>query len=232
MIKQSLSLGSACLLALLPAPALAKEKVAVSPEQVAELYLGIFVNEDLAKAARLNELLGPAVTGGDSINVTEVSKMSDTLAAQMSSSMLEGMPENIQAGLKGPFTRMTKAVLGAVKRSQCRATGTTMTDNESIKGQKIATVSYDCAVVDAVPGLVALQRSGSLPPKDGPPTAAAIDAIAQIFSTAPLARHATGTMRLYSNDDRTLWYTGSPEEPYGEVLQAVAGQIRELMEKS
>jgi hypothetical protein len=234
MFNRTLPLSrSTALLALFLAqfcvPAFAAPKGGAQPEQIVELYLAAFVNADVEKAAQLNDILRPAFSGQDALDISAIKNMSDEVADRITTSSLQKFPENKRAAMKEPFTRMNKAVLAAVNRSQCKATSTAMRKNEYVADRRIATVSFECKIADTASGFAALTK----PAKGSQPTPALVDAITKVFNDAPLTRRMTGKMDLYedkSGGKSSLWVTGSPGEAYGEVLGEVAGEIGEFVQ--
>jgi hypothetical protein len=49
------------------------------------------------------------------------------------------------------------------------------------------------------------------------------------FDQAPLTLRFKGQMKLYSTGEKqTMWVTGSPGEPYSEVISTVIGQMKKI----
>lgn len=197
--------------ALLCAPVFATAAPALTPEQSLDLYARVLIEDDAAAARTLNDALRSAHDGKDAVTPTP-----GALAKALAEPWMA-----LQASTGGtPDAAATEALYAKVlKASTCRATGSTIEDNEYVDGQKIASVDFSCKVVDleSVRPLFA----ASMTSDDPAARSRFIDAYTQALKSGT-QRTVTGSQKLYSGAEQAYWFSGSFDELVTPVLEALA----------
>lgn len=204
----------------------------LTPEQTTDLYLGTFVNGDVAKAAQFNDAMRTRFDGKDALDVAAVSKLGESMHERLVTGLLARMPPKSRSALRGPVSASITSYQQGLARSECKATGSTQKPNEYVEGQSIATVDFSCRVVDVEPGVNALkEKLGNPRLKTNKALAAFITAyftgIAKVYDDAPMSRTVTGQLDLYGTNE-TGWLTGSP----GDVLSPLVDALLDPISKS
>lgn len=203
------------------APALAAPAAStLKPEQVADLYIRIALNQDVAAAKTLNEYLKPAYDGEDALDVQAVADAPANMDKQLeeiAGGLIQALPKvdakQAKAGVIAAMKRQNQATASA----QCRSVSSVERDNDAVKGQRIAEVSYECVVPSPGAGLQDL-----LADKGDPSTISNEVFMAQIakfqhsFDQAG-TRTVSGTMNLYGEGNDKPWYTGN----FSDVIDVV-----------
>lgn len=201
----------------------------LTPEQTTDLYLGAFVNGDVAKAAQFNDAMRTRFEGKDALDVAAVSKLGDTMHERLVSGLLSRMPPKSRAALRGPVSASITSYQQVLARSECKATGSTQKPNEYVAGESIATVDFSCRVVDVEPGVKALKEKLGNPrlKTDKARTAflaAFLSGVAKVYDEAPMGRAVTGQLDLYGTNEKG-WLTGSPGDVLSPLVDALLGPI-------
>jgi hypothetical protein len=201
----------------------------LTPEQTTDLYLGAFVNGDVAKAVQFNDAMRTRFDGKDALDVAAVSKLGDTMRERLVTDLLSSMPPKSRAALRGPIGAAITSYQQGLARSECKATGSTQKPNEYVEDQSIATVDFSCRVVDIEPGVKALkEKLGNPRLKTNKALTAFITAyfsgIAKVYDDAPMGRTVTGQLDLYGKDERG-WITGSPGDVLSPLVDALLDPI-------
>lgn len=106
-----------------------------------------------------------------------------------------------------------------LKASTCRATGSSIEDNEYVDDQKIATVEFTCQVanLDSVRPLF----SASMQHPEPANSTRFIEAYTQALNSGS-QRTVKGSQKLYSGAGQAYWFSGSFDELVTPVLEAIA----------
>jgi hypothetical protein len=151
------------LCALVAGTPAAAAPAALSPEQVAELYIGMFVNRDMDQAAQLVEYLRPEFGGNAAWDLKQYRSEVAALAGQhkeRASAMAADLPAKQRASAEKALLDYMLTVDYVISQAKCKATDHSIEPNEGTrrlggenKDDVIATVAYACeipAVEDAV----------------------------------------------------------------------------------
>lgn len=201
----------------------------LTPEQTTDLYLGAFVNGDVAKAVQFNDAARTRFDGKDALDVAALSKLGDETHERLVTGLLSRMPPKSRDALRGPIGAAITSYQQGLARSECKATRSTQKPNEYVEDQSIATVDFSCRVVDIEPGVKALkEKLGNPRLKTNKALTAFITAyfsgIAKVYDEAPMGRTVTGQIDLYGKDERG-WLTGSPGDVLPPLVDALLGPI-------
>ncbi|MGO4440479.1 hypothetical protein [Rhizobium sp. RAF56] len=189
-------------------------------EKTAELYISIFVNADASGASALNEA-HRAYHGEDELNVDAVPTLNETAAQAYAIYLLKAVPPARQEDMKAPFEKFSKAVFDDLQRTQCRATGSSQALNEYVKGSLVASVDYECSVVDVSKRLAALKEKYGKTPEEAMTSPALVTEMAEAFADETATRPFRGKIRLHSRAGSECWLTSSPDEARSDVLGAL-----------
>ncbi len=197
--------------ALLCAPVFATAAPALTPEQSLDLYARVLIEDDAAAARTLNDALRSAHNGEDAITPTP-GALAKALAEPW-------MALQASVGAKADAAATEALYASVLKASKCRATGSSVEDNEYVDGQKIATVEFSCQVanLDSVRPLFTASMQNPEPAN----STRFIDAYTQALKSGT-QRTVTGSQKLYSGAEQAYWFSGSFDELVTPVLEAVA----------
>lgn len=203
----------------------------LTPEQTTDLYLGAFVNGDVSKADLFNEATRTHFDGKGVLDVAAVAKFADKVSEVIVASILNKVPATVRATVSEPATAAIESFQHALARSECKATGSTRKPNESVEGESIATVEFACRVVEAEPGLRALQEKIEEPRSEDDNARAAylatfLKGLVPVFDHAPTSRPMTGRIDLHGADGKG-WIADSPAQVLRPVVNALMSQMRE-----
>ncbi|AWH52249.1 hypothetical protein C1924_03105 [Stenotrophomonas sp. ESTM1D_MKCIP4_1] len=197
--------------ALLCAPVFATAAPALTPEQTLDLYARVLIEDDAAAARTLNDALRSAHDGNDAVTPTP-----GALAKALAEPWMA-----LQASVGGKVDAAATEALYArvLKASACRATGSTIEDNEYVDDQKIATVDFTCQVanLDSVRPLFAASMTSDEPAS----RTRFIEAYTQALERGT-QRTVKGSQTLYSGADQAYWFSGSFDALVTPVLEALA----------
>lgn len=206
------------LLAMAPMPLLAAAPAPPSsPEQVADLYLRLFVNQDLQALEQLNAYLAPAYSGQHPFDAEALSHAIAEQQAQeeaQADDAVAGLPKAEQEPVKSALLASIRVVGSAIVHSQCRALSSEIHPNdvtramgEDYADDDIATVTYRCRVPVLDPQLlVASAAAGDLPTaQDLRRQQQAIDQGAGSF------QEVEGEQDLYRDSKTRIWLTGATD---------------------
>lgn len=198
--------------ALLFAPMFASAApAALTPEQTFDLYARALLEDDAAATRSLNEALKPAFSGEDALTPTP-----GGLAKALSEPWLTVLATT---GAKVDPAAAEALYATALKGSRCRATRSSVEDNEYVDDQKIAKVDFSCQLVDlsSVRPLFAASLSDGSPATRTRFTEAYTKAL-----QSGTRRPVTGTLTLYTAKDNAYWYSGNFDDLVGPVLGQLA----------
>lgn len=183
----------------------------LTPEQTFDLYARALLEDDAAATRTLNDALKPAFDGQDSL--TPVPGMMAQVLAEPWQTVLA------VAGVKGDPAAAEAMYAKALKASQCRATRSTVEDNEYVDDQKIARVDFSCQLVDldSVRPLFTASLSGD----DKAARTQFTEAYTKGLQSGP-RKAVTGTLTLYTAKDKAYWYSSNFDDLVGPVLGALA----------
>ncbi|WP_241331836.1 hypothetical protein [Burkholderia cenocepacia] len=203
----------------------------LTPEQTTDLYLGAFVNGDVSKAELFNEATRTHFDGKGVLDVAAVAKFADKVSEVIVASILNKVPATVRTTVSEPATAAIESFQHALARSECKATGSTRKPNESVEGESIATVEFACRVVEAEPGLRALQEKIEEPRSEDDNARAAylatfLKGLVPVFDHAPTSRPMTGRIDLHGADGKG-WIADSPAQVLRPVVNALMSQMRE-----
>ncbi|MCF7749453.1 hypothetical protein KQ945_01745 [Bacillus subtilis subsp. subtilis] len=210
MLKTRLPLAASLLLCA-PLLASAAAPLPLTPEQTLDLYAQVMLEDDAAAARTLNDALRPAFDGQDPIEFNQGS-FATALAAP-----LQGLLK--VAGSDAASIEAMPATLAAnLGKTRCRAQRSTVRDNASVDGAKVATVEFTCQVT-ALDGLRPL-FDASLEAND--------PASLKRFMDAYVAAVRSGTRQplsasidLYPAKDNGYWYSGNLDKLVAPVVDAL-----------
>jgi hypothetical protein len=155
--------------------------------------------------------LKPAFDGQDS--VTPVPGMMAQALAEPWQIVLD------VAGVKGDPAAAEAMYAKVLKASQCRATRSTVEDNEFVDDQKIAKVDFSCQLADL--GSVQPLFLASLTSDEQATRARFTEAYTKALQSGP-RKAVTGTLTLYTAKDKGYWYSSNFDDLVGPVLDALA----------
>jgi len=196
---------------LLCAPLFATAAPALTPEQSLDLYARVLIEDDAAAARTLNDAMRSAHNGEDAVTPTP-----GALAKALAEPWMA-----LQASVGGKADEAaTEAMYAKVlKASTCRATGSSIEDNEYVDDQKIATVEFTCKVVDL--DSVRPLFTASMQNPEPANSTRFIDAYTQALKNGT-QRTVKGSQKLYSGAGQAYWFSGSFDELVSPVLEAIA----------
>lgn len=190
----------------------AAAKNTLKPEQVAELYARVALNQDAEAAARLNDYLKPLFSsGGTPIELQDPAAM-DQQYQGFADGILEGLP-------KVDKKKAKPALASAIKRSneiaagaQCRSLSNREYANEHVKNGRIAEVAMECTVPALAARLQTVLESKGTPAKIK--TKKLLEGIAEFERSLNQAgsRVVAAQMTLYSSGKGQPWFTGSADD--------------------
>jgi hypothetical protein len=200
----------------------------LTPEAVTDLYLRVFINQEVSSAHALNDYLRPRYQQRDALDVEALMKMHEEIIAgaqvafAQNPSALPFTPE-----LRVAFTAALRAQLAAVKRSACQATAHERLTAEGEAGGFLARVRYTC-LVPAIEATLP-ELSGA---KDAEYRVAllaqALRDYADAARGAPVTREISGEFTLHAEKGETpRWAGASPESPLELVMAAVYPEAME-----
>ncbi|HDS1037210.1 TPA: hypothetical protein QDZ42_000192 [Stenotrophomonas maltophilia] len=197
--------------ALLCAPVFASAAPALTPEQTLDLYARVLVEDDAAAARTLNDSMRAAHNGEDVLTPTP-----GGLAKALAEPWMA-----LQASIGGKAdAAQTEALYAKVlKASKCRATGSSIENNEYLDDQKVATVEFTCQVVDLES--VRPLFTASMAEDDAQARPRFVEAYTQALKSGA-TRPVKGTQTLYSDANQTYWSSGSFDNLITPVLEAIA----------
>lgn len=199
-----------------------------TPEEVADLYLRMFVNTDVAAAQALNAYLKPAYDGREPFDVAAMRQaIADKPAADraraQAAAETEGPDGQREAYAEGVLAmgRLMDAVLA---HARCKATGSDIAPNEATRAldersreDDIATVAFRCQVPE-----VGQAAADALAGDDAIALRKATDAQrALIESGQARMLEVEGRQNLYRSTGSPIWLTGSTDEWMAPVLQTL-----------
>jgi|GEM_PF-152868 len=196
---------------VLCAPMFATAATALTPEQTLDLYARVLIEDDAAAARTLNDTMRSAHDGKDAVTPTP-----GALAKALAEPWMA-----LQARVGGtPDAAATEALYAKVlKASTCRATGSSIEDNEYVDDQKIATVDFTCKVVDLAS--VRPLFTDSMTSEDPASRTRFIEAYTQALKSGT-QRTVKGSQKLYSGAEQAYWFSGSFDELVTPVLESIA----------
>lgn len=219
MLRRTRTALFAATLAACAAPALAAP-AALTPEQVAELYLRVALAHDGEAGKRLNDYLKPAFGGEDALDLAALAaapKALDDSYATFADSILGSLPKVDPAQAKPAIVAAMKSQSNAVAKAQCKGVSNQQRPNETQPGQTIATVTYRCQVPALNGGLEQMMAD------KGDPASMSTQALLEGFAAyrkaldQPAAqRTVEGRIDLYGGDGKP-WMTGS----FAEAIDVV-----------
>jgi hypothetical protein len=171
----------------------ARAESALQPAEVLELSLKAMVNLDIQSATKINDYLRP--TGGQDIfNLQSILEMGNYATLQEAPAEREAPDQIKEADLKEAERRLFKAMLGAARRSSCRATTNELEEDAETSG-RIAQVGYVCVIPAAriQAALSALEKALKSDPEQG---LALMNNIVAELARAPTERNVTGVVSL------------------------------------
>lgn len=197
--------------ALLCAPVLTTAAPAQTPEQSLDLYARVLIEDDAAAARTLNDALRSAPDSEDALTLAPGAVAKALAEPWMALQASIGVTPDAAAA-EEMFAKVLKA-------SACRATGSTIEDNEYVNGQKIATVDFSCKVVDL--DSVRPLFIASISSDDPAARRRFIDAYTQALKSGA-RRTVKGSHKMYSSAEQAYWFTGSFDMLISPVLDALA----------
>ncbi|MCA8353901.1 hypothetical protein [Burkholderia cepacia] len=206
---------------------LAAQAAPLTPEQTVDIYLGAIVNNDAAKVEQFNDSVRASADPKDARNMLLPADMYGDMREQMLGQVMAMLSESGREALAPSLDSMVVAYTGALRRSQCNATGVKRTPGAGGNGQDRVTVSFECKVADVTPpGDEAMKARASA--KTDPQRFAAAKTIytglARAFNDAPVSRRITGQVEMVGSDSKG-WTTDSPESLLKPVVDALSGPV-------
>ncbi|WP_031370707.1 hypothetical protein [Lysobacter antibioticus] len=195
-------------------------KIAMKPEQVAELYARVALRQDLEAAKQLNAYSKPLYANNE--NAFDLEDLADTAGMEQ---QYEGFADGILADMpKVDKAKAKPALAAAIKRvnqlaagAQCRGLSNTEQANEYVKNGRISEVELECTV----PALSA--RMQDVLAKKGNPaklkTKKLLEGLTEFDRLLDQAgsRVVPAKMTLYAPGKGQPWSTGS----YNDIIETV-----------
>ncbi|AYQ37273.1 hypothetical protein BLA9940_05114 [Burkholderia aenigmatica] len=206
---------------------LVAQAASLTPEQTLDIYLGAIVNNDAAKVEQFNATVRASADPKEAENMLLPADMYGEMREQMLGQVMSAMSDDGREALAPSLDSMLVAYTGALRRSQCKATGAKRTPRAGGKGQELATVSFECKVPDVTPPSDAVMTAGKDAKTDQQRFAAARTAfigVARAFNDARVSRRITGQVEMVGSD-RKGWTTDSPESLLKPVVDALSGPV-------
>ncbi|MGS0895201.1 hypothetical protein ACVBGC_22120 [Burkholderia stagnalis] len=206
---------------------LGAQAASLTPEQTVDVYLGAIVNNDAAKVKQFNAAVRATADPKDAENMLLPANMYGEMREQMLGQMLAPMSESAREALAPSLDAMLTAYVGAMQRSQCKATGAKRAPRAGGKGLERATVSFECKVPDVTPPGDEATKMHADAENDEQRLAAAktmFTGIARAFNDAPLSRRVAAQVEMVGSD-RKGWTTDSPESLLKPVVDALFGPV-------
>ena len=211
---------TACALAVMAGAASAQTIGSRSPaaEEIATLYISSFVNLDTGAVRQLNDRLRPLYDAGeDAVDAKEIEAMEPANIAGTADRLKEDAQVK-NARLHSAIDGFSQSLWGALKRSKCFVTGSTVKHNEYSKGM-ITVVKYECLVSDVSPRVATITKiHGKFDPNKSGRSVDYFNQLANAYNTAPLTQRFCSSFNLYSTSNPDLWYTGGPGDVTNTVL--------------
>lgn len=206
------------LLAIAPLPAMAATTSAPSsPEQVADLYLQLFVNQDVQALHQLNAYLAPAFDDQHPFDAEALTHAVAERAAQEDAQAEEavvGLPKAEREHAKKALLAAIRSVGSTITRRQCKAISSDIRENDAARGvsgefasDDIATVIYRCKVPSVDPQLLGVIVAGD----DLPPSKTPQRQQQAISGTAGRFEEVEGRQDLYRSGKSGIWLTGATD---------------------
>lgn len=217
-----------CLLAVTPLPLLAATSAAPgSPEQVADLYLRLFVNQDLQALEQLNAYLAPAYGGEHPFDGAALSQAIAEQQAQeeaQADEAVAAMPKAEQEKAKSALLAAIRVVGSAIVHSRCKAVSSEIHPNEVTRAMgeeyaddDIATVTYRCKVPTLDPQLL-----GATAGSDAMPEQQELQRQRQaIEQGAGAFVEVEGSQDLYRGSKSGIWLTGATDAWLQPVMDSL-----------
>lgn len=206
---------------------LAAQAAPLTPEQTVDVYLGAIVNNDAAKVEQFKDSVRETADSKEAGNRLLSADMYGDMREQMLGQVMASMSESGREVLAPSLDSMLVAYTGALRRSQCNATGVKRTPPAGGKGQERATVSFECKVADVTPPGDAAMKARANAKTDQQRVAAVktmFTDVARAFNDAPVSRRITGQVEMVGSDSKG-WTTDSPESLLKPVVDALSGAV-------
>ncbi|MEJ1098006.1 MULTISPECIES: hypothetical protein [unclassified Pseudoxanthomonas] len=203
---------------------------ALSPEQVAELYIGMFVNRDMDQAAELVEYLRPDFGGNAAYDLQEYRKEVAALAGQhkeRASAMAAELPAEQRAKMEKGFLDYMLTVDYVISQAKCKATDHTIEPNdvtrelgEGNKDDVIATVAYACEI-PAVDDAIIAKLQAAQTAEDAAQFERAAADFRKAMQSSSRRTSVTGEASLYRHGLAGVWTNANPSVWLDPIVEGV-----------
>lgn len=187
---------------------------ALSPEQVADLYMGMFVNRDMDQAAELVEYLRPEFGGNAAYDLQVYRTEVAALAGQhkeRASAMAADLPAERRASAEKAFLDYMLTVDYVISQAKCKATDHTIEPNdvtrelgEDNKDDVIATVAYACEI-PAVDDAIVAKLQAAQTADDATQFERAAAEFRKAMQSSSRRTSVTGEASLYRHGPAGVW---------------------------
>ncbi len=194
----------------------------LKPEQVTDLYLKTFINNDVESAKKLNDYLRPAFDNKDALNIAMLEKMGDTIQENMTEEFMRRGAGKTVPELKPAMADFAKALQGAIRRSQCHAVSSTQAQNEYVENSTIATVQYVCKIPNAKIRKADFDMLEKGKKSDAKKMTRILRDATTELKTAPVNKEVRGQYRLYDSEGKkTYWHSGAPGDLLDPIMEGL-----------
>jgi hypothetical protein len=222
--------AAACSAAALTAVAPAMAEASLTPQQVTDLYIGALVNNDAAKIATLTAYLKPISADGKPVaELDAIRKADDAAGPTIAAQLKQALPPQLQGKVEPVLDEFANSLNGAVLRTQCKASASSVAPDEANAGRFLATVQYSCAVPDAADGLAKAQTQVGETTMDKASPALFTQVFqdsSKALNAAPLTKQVSGQLVLSAGADQKDWVAQGPETLFRTVIGAVMSETQ------